>query len=165
MECWRMVKRYFIARKILYGYKPLALALFATLSLLSSYVAEYKFHIIPCQLCWYQRYILIALVGGGLLSSIWGIFYPLTRLILWGSFALNTYQIGVEQKWWQPPASCARQVNAHSDTHEDRLKAVYEAVHGNAMPPCDEISWRIYKIPATVWFEGALAFALLWTRR
>jgi disulfide bond formation protein DsbB len=167
MEWWVLFKRYVAIRKLIRECKPLVMALFATFSLLGAYYVQYKWHIMPCQLCIYQRYVLMAVITLSLFSSLLSFLYPLARLALWCSFCLNTYQIGVEQKWWSAPAFCHRSIESKGNTMNDKMSAVLNSIQSNAqsMPPCDKITWKIHGIPATLWFEGALILVLLWTKR
>ncbi len=167
MEWWLLLRRYITIRKMKKECKPLVLALFAVFSLLGAYWAEYKWKIMPCQLCLYQRYILIMIIPLSLFSLFLRFLYPLARLGLWCSFMLNSYQIGVEQKWWEAPAFCGRAIESQGNSKEDKMKAIYHALQNQdkSLPPCDKITWRIHKVPATFWFEGALTLMLLWTKR
>jgi len=126
--------------------------------LASAYVAQFIFHIEPCQLCYTQRY----LYGASLIMVFLTLFFSCMRhlsfLTLLCSFLFAVFHVGVEQKWWEGPRSCVQegeQFVIQSDTsqktsQEEHIMALKKHLSQKKFVPCDQITWRIFTLPATV---------------
>lgn len=126
----------------------------------TAFVAEYGFHIVPCDLCLYERWIYASLILVGLLGLKTQAFRGhrgiLAQLaVLSAGIALTFYHVGVEHHWWAAPASCAGVGLAGTfEEFTAQLKSV-------ARPRCDQVTWSIFGISATLWnlmLQGGLAF-------
>jgi disulfide bond formation protein DsbB len=120
----------------------------AFLCLVTAFIAEYYFDIIPCHLCIYERYCYAALViigaGGGLrFHSI--LYYAATFLILIG-LGLSIYHLGVEYHWWQVPQSCI--TTSISAGNFDDFEAQFMK---KSVARCDQVTWVIFGVSATFW--------------
>jgi disulfide bond formation protein DsbB len=135
------------------------LILVAAASLIFAYIAEHGFGILPCDFCIYERCIYAGIIVVGLLSlktetfsGHRGIFAQL--LVLTIGIALTFYHVGMEQHWWAGPTSCTGP--APAATFED-----YRAQLMKLRPRCDQVSWAIFGISATLWnlmLQAGLAF-------
>lgn len=136
------------------------LILVATASLTLAYIAEYGFKILPCDFCLYERCVYAAIIVVGLLalktqflSGHRGIMAQL--LVLTVGIALTFYHVGMEQHWWTGPASCT---GAGPAATLEEFRAQLMKV---TRPRCDQVSWAIFGVSATVWnlvLQGGLAF-------
>lgn len=87
----------------------LGLGLFALGLLGSGFVLEYGFGVLPCKMCWWQRYAHMAIAGCGLLGA-----YRFPRLgaagitiaALFGA-SIAAWQTAAQQHWLPFPASCS----------------------------------------------------------
>lgn len=132
----------------------------AASSLLFAYIAEYGFGIIPCDFCLYERCVYATIIIVGLLSlktKVFsgrnGIYTQLFVLTL--GMLLTGYHVGMEQHWWKGPASCTGAGPAQS------LEEFRAALMAISRPRCDQISWEIFGISATLWnlmLQAGLAF-------
>lgn len=132
----------------------------AAASLGIAYVAEHRYKIIPCDFCLYERCVYAAVIIVGLLSlktnflrGQRGIFAQL--LVLFSGIVLTGYHVGMEQHWWAGPASCTGVQTA--TTLEDFRAQLMKM----ARPRCDQISWILFGVSATVWnlvLQAGLAF-------
>jgi disulfide bond formation protein DsbB len=132
----------------------------AVTSLAFAFTAEYGFNIKPCDFCLYERCIYAIVIILGLLSlrtklfsGNFGIFTQL--LILSIGIALTFYHVGMEQHWWVGPASCTGPTPAA--TFEDFRAQLMKL----SRPRCDQISWALFGISATLWnlmLQAGLAF-------
>jgi len=132
----------------------------AAASLGVAYIAEHSYHIIPCDFCLYERCIYAAIIIVGFLglktrflSSHRGILAQLFVLSI--GIALTGYHVGMEQHWWTGPASCTGVQTAA--TLEDFRAQLLKMNR----PRCDQISWILFGISATVWnlvLQAGLAF-------
>ncbi|MBM3468774.1 MAG: disulfide bond formation protein B [Alphaproteobacteria bacterium] len=136
------------------------LILISVLSLGFAYGAEYGFKILPCEFCLYERCIYAGLIVVGLLSLKTRFFSDhkgvlAQLLVLSIGIGLTFYHAGMEQHWWAAPKSCSSIQNAM--TLEDFRKQLLQTPR----PRCDQISWALFGISATVWnllLQAGLAF-------
>lgn len=116
----------------------------------------------PCPMCLWQRWPHAAAVALGLL----GLLLPARALALLGALALLAgagiagFHAGVEQGWWEGPATCtAAAIDGLSA--EDLMKQIMAA----PLVRCDEIPWSFAGLSMAAW-NGVLSLglALLWLR-
>ena len=132
----------------------------ATISLGAAYIAEYKFKILPCDFCLYERCIYAGVIVVGILAlktrflfGHRGIFAQLIVLSI--GIALTFYHVGMEQHWWAGPASCTGAGPAAT------LEEFRAQLMKLTRPRCDQISWAIFGISTTLWnlmLQAGLAF-------
>ena len=126
----------------------------------SALIAEYFFHILPCQMCLNQRYpyyfiisIFIVFYFIKKMSNIW--LYIFAELaVLYGLF-FSVWHVGIEQNLLTGPSGCSgklEKVNSVNDLKEQILN--------QAIVNCNEISWAILGISATT-LNSLLLFLLL----
>jgi disulfide bond formation protein DsbB len=125
-----------------------------------SYIAQYILHKTPCQLCLYERYIIIAAAIIGSMSWIFFryrrmgqvcIFFMILSLAVGGG--VSGFHVGVERHWWRGTSSCYQ---AGGLTKADLMipwKEQIKKMKNNIkdFAPCDEVKWRIFGISATIW--------------
>lgn len=136
------------------------LILVAAASLVFAYIAQYGFHIMPCDFCLYERCIYAGVIVVGLLSLKTNMFSGhrgifLQLLVLLMGIVLTFYHVGLEQHWWAGPASCT---GVEAATTLEDFRAQLMKIN---RPRCDQISWAIFGISATVWnlvLQAGLAF-------
>ncbi len=132
----------------------------AAAALGAAYVAEYGFNVLPCDFCLYERCIYAAILTIGIfslktetLAGHRGIIAQL--IVLFTGIVLTFYHVGMEQHWWAGPASCTGISNvATLEEFRARLMKV-------TRPSCDQASWVILGISATLWnlmLQAGLAF-------
>ena len=132
----------------------------AAASLGFAYVAEHAYHIAPCDFCLYERCVYATVIIVGLLgiktSFLAGHRGVLAQLlVLFIGIVLTGYHVGMEQHWWTGPASCTGVQTA--TTLEDFRAQLLKI----ARPRCDQISWVLFGVSATVWnlvLQAGLAF-------
>ena len=126
----------------------------------SALIAEYIFHILPCQMCLNQRYpyyfiisIFIVFYFIKKMSNIW--LYIFAELaVLYGLF-YSIWHVGIEQNLLTGPSGCSgklEEVNSVNDLKEQILN--------QAIINCNEISWSMLGISATI-INSLLLFLLL----
>jgi disulfide bond formation protein DsbB len=85
-------------------------AIISLVALASALVSQYIFTAAPCDLCIYQRYPYIFIIGIALISKIIKAKKLTVNLIIIGFFAtasIAIYHVGVEQGLVNEPTSCA----------------------------------------------------------
>lgn len=116
--------------------------------LVTAFIAEYSFNIIPCHLCIYERYCYAALViigASGALRFHPFLYHAATLLIILG-IGLSFYHLGVESHWWQAPQSCI--TTSISAGNFDDFEAQFMK---KSFARCDQVTWVIFGVSATIW--------------
>ena len=134
----------------------------AALSLGFALVCQYGFEVTPCQLCYYERYIYIAIAVIGLIGfykEAWSVsLFKIIALALLIGTMLGIYHLGVELHWWQAPASCGG-ISRKPATIEEFRQLLKE----KPIVPCNQVNWRIFGVSATIWnLVWFLGFGSLW---
>ena len=127
----------------------------------SALIAEYFFHILPCQMCLNQRYpyyfiisIFIVFYFIKKTSSIW--LYVLTELaVLYGLF-YSMWHVGIEQNLLTGPSSCSGRLEEAASVSD--LK---EQILNQPIISCSEISWSMLGLSAATLNSLLLILLLL----
>ena len=106
-----------------------------------AYIGQYTFHLVPCEMCWWQRYAHFAALG---LAAL-GLLRPSLRLLTWlAALAiligglLGAYHAGVEYGWWEGLTAC---------TSETALGAnPLDAIMNAPLIRCDQVQWSLLGI-------------------
>ena len=103
-----------------------------------AYIGQYAFNLIPCEMCWWQRYAHFA----ALVFAVLALLRPPARLLTWlAALAilvgglLGLYHAGVEYGWWQGFTACTSEVTLG----DDPLSAILSA----PMIRCDQVQWSL----------------------
>ena len=128
--------------------------------LLAALAFQYVGGLAPCPLCIWQRWphLVAALTG----AAAWGLGGALLPAIgaasMLGGAGLGFYHVGVEQRWWEGPATCAAP-DISGLTPEELLAQIMAA----PIVRCDEIAWEMFGLSMAGWNAlASLALAGLW---
>ena len=136
-------------------------------ALAAAFGSQYLGGLVPCTMCWWQRYAHIAALAFGLLAFaargrplVW-----LAALAIGVSGAIGFYHAGVELHYFEGFTECTSAVATGGST-DDFLKAIMRA----PMVRCDEIQWSFLGISMAGWnailsLSGALLILWLSLRR
>ncbi len=126
------------------------------------FIAQYAFDILPCSLCIYERYVMGVAAFFCAIVCVTALTHKILRLLIlltvFTGLGLSFFHIGVEQKWWEMPASCVQPVKLKAKTPEELMQSV-QSMQNKIVPPCNEVNWRLFSVPATWW--TAFAFSML----
>lgn len=145
----------------------LALALPALL-LGGAYVSEYGFGLIPCEMCWWQRwphFAALALAGASFVLppqrlQLRRLLIMLAAVAMLVSGLIGVFHAGVEYGWWEGITACSVPTAAAGG---DALEAIF----AQPLIRCDQAQWDLLGISlagfnALFSIGGAVAvFALL----
>jgi len=136
-----------------------ALALLA-----GAYGFQYVGGLAPCEMCWWQRYALMAtaaLAGLGLVARSRPVVL-LALLALLANAAIAAFHAGVEQKWWQGLTRCTAPPLAGD------MKSMMADILAQPLVRCDAIPWQMFGISMAGWnflialvLAGAAAWLML----
>lgn len=157
--------------------KAPALVLAGSLALLAgAYAFEIIGGLVPCEMCWWQRYALMAtaffaadalLLAG--LARRQGALAPVARLTAWVAIlgfasngAIALFHAGVERKWWQGLTRCTAPLVAGD------AKSMMTDILAQPLVRCDAIAWQMLGISMAGWnfvasllLVGAAAWLML----
>ncbi|WP_420325064.1 disulfide bond formation protein B [Mameliella sp.] len=121
-------------------YTLLALAGSAGL-LLGALYFQFVQGLLPCQLCYWQRYGHFgALVIGGIALALPNrILLALGALSALSSSVIGIFHSGVERQWWEGLKSCSAP-SLEGLSPEEAMEAIMNA----PMVPCDQIPWEMF---------------------
>ena len=147
--------------------KALAL-LVPAVALAAAFGSQYLGHLVPCEMCWWQRYAHLAALPFALAAWLAG---PgrgrplvwLAALAIAVSGGIGFYHAGVELGIFPGFTQCTAQVAA-GGSPDDLLKAIMDA----PMVRCDQVQWSLFGISMAGWnailsLGGALM--VLWFSR
>src|SRR6185503_3942452 len=130
--------------------------------LAGAYGSQYLGGLIPCEMCWWQRYAHMAALALALLAflvreraMVW-----LAALAIAVSGAIGFYHAGVELHYFPGFTQCTSTVAANMST-DDFMKAIMSA----PMVRCDEIQWSFLGISMAGWnaiLSLSSALLILW---
>lgn len=141
-----------------------SLALLLPLALLGgAYISQYGFGLVPCEMCWWQRYAHFAALPFAALAFLMPrLTRPATALAALAiatSAAIGAFHAGVEYHWWQGFTDCT----SYAAKGGDPLDAIMNA----PLIRCDAAQWTLLGISLAGFnflFSGvgaAAIFALL----
>jgi disulfide bond formation protein DsbB len=126
-----------------------ALAL-ATPALLlgGAYLSQYGFGLVPCEMCWWQRYPHFAALALALLAfavpAVAGPLTALAALAILASGLIGAFHAGVEYHWWQGPGACTA---TGLGDGTDPLAAIMAA----PIVRCDVPQWQLFHVSLAGW--------------
>jgi disulfide bond formation protein DsbB len=140
------------------------LALVVPVALLGgALISQYVFGLVPCEMCWWQRYPHMLAIVLALLAFFWRPVRPLVAvaaLAVLASGLIGAFHAGVEYHWWEGLTACTASPFAAG---ADPLDAIMAA----PVIRCDVAQWSLFGISLAGWnflfsVAGALAvFGLL----
>jgi disulfide bond formation protein DsbB len=141
------------------------LALLTPAALLAGvYIGQYGFGLVPCEMCWWQRYPHIAALILALIAFVAPPRVPvaLAAVAITVSGLIGGFHAGVEYGWWKGVTACTASAFA---TGGDPLAAIMAA----PVVRCDVAPWSLLGISLAGWnflfsIAAALAIATLLKR-
>jgi disulfide bond formation protein DsbB len=136
-----------IARK---GTRDAAWLLFAVSGslLLGALGFQYLGGMAPCEMCFWQRYAHLGVLGVAGLALLTG-----SRPLGWlgvlamlGAAGLGLFHAGVEQDWWEGVTACTAPVSAGMST-----EAMLDSLMNAPLVRCDEIPWSLLGVSMAGW--------------
>jgi disulfide bond formation protein DsbB len=151
-----------------------ALLLAGSLALLAgAYGFEHIGGLVPCEMCWWQRWALFGVAFMALDAALMGLLSarhpalaPVGRALGWAALlallanaCIALFHAGVEQKWWQGITRCTAPPVAGD------AGAMLADILAQPIVRCDAIPWSLFGVSMAGWnFIASLliAGAALW---
>jgi disulfide bond formation protein DsbB len=140
-----------------------ALAVLApAVALGAAYGSQYLGGLVPCEMCWWQRYAHMAALALALLALVapGRILVWLAALAIAASGAIGLYHAGCELHYYKCLTQCTSNVPAGGSA-DDFLKAIMNA----PLVRCDDIQWSFIGISMAGWnaiLSLGSALLILW---
>lgn len=138
----------------------LELALGSAALLATAYFFQYVLHILPCELCYWQRKPHFILIGLGLVTALVSKPGP-RRALLWlmalvalANAGIAGFHVGVENKWWEGLPTCSAPTAVTSTIEEAR-----NLIFNSTVVRCDEPGWIFLGISMAGW-NGIVSLAM-----
>jgi disulfide bond formation protein DsbB len=134
--------------------------------LAGAYISEYGFGLVPCEMCWWQRYAHFAALALGLIAffapprRLW---IALAALAVLASGLIGGFHAGVEYGWWEGFTTCS---STDLGDSADPLAAIMAA----PLVRCDVAQWTLWGVSLAgfnflISTAGALAALALLRRK
>lgn len=127
--------------------------LISVVALTSAYIAEYGFHLKPCQFCLWERYpywLMILLTGSALMIKKLSKFLLLTGvLVFMASAVMTAYHVAVEHKWLEMPGSCQSKIVLDDTPTYEEIQA--QLMAQSHVARCDVVSFRFLGLSIAEW--------------
>jgi disulfide bond formation protein DsbB len=104
-----------------------------------AYLSQYGFGLVPCEMCWWQRYAHFAALALALVSTFVApkrLWIGLAGLAILVAGLLGAYHAGVEYHWWEGLTTCSS--TAAGNSIDDIMNA--------PLIRCDEAQWTLFGI-------------------
>ncbi|MEQ7873539.1 disulfide bond formation protein B [Sphingomonas sp. ASV193] len=139
------------------------LALLVPVALLGgALLSQYVGGLVPCEMCWWQRYPHIAAILLAALaftaptaSGRTRAFVALAAIAIAVSGLIGVYHVGVEQHWWEGPTQCTG----------NGARTLDEILHTKVVM-CDQVQWSLFGLSLAAFnaifsIGGAIAIGAL----
>ena len=97
----------------------------------------------PCEMCHWQRWAHLAVLGLGGLALFAPRLWPLPALAMAVSAGLGLFHAGVEQRWWQGPTQCSADFSGSGD--------LLGTILASPLVRCDQIPWSFLGLSMAGW--------------
>jgi disulfide bond formation protein DsbB len=138
-----------------------ALLAFALALTASGFILEYGFGVIPCKMCWWQRYVHWAIAGFALIGL--AIHNKQARLAMAFAVAaasiaglyIALWQFAAQHHWLPFPPSCSGGGISMADPTN-----LLAAMDSTKIVPCDKENFKLLGLSLAGWNIPAMAFTL-----
>ena len=133
--------------------------------ILTAFIAQYIFFIIPCEICYYQRYTYYLIIFTSIIFFVFKIKFYLIYLILieillFLGLIFSIWHLGVENNLIQGSSGCTLTDFSFNDDNEKNLKELKNIIKQNPISQCNEINWSFLGI-SMVFYNIILQFVLI----
>ncbi|MBI1308405.1 MAG: disulfide bond formation protein B [Proteobacteria bacterium] len=147
----------------------LLLAVFALALLTSGFIMQYGFGVLPCQMCWWQRYAHMAIAAGALLGLVpsastrlsdyrlpmTGTAFTLILAASLAGFAVAAWQYAAQHNMLPWPQGCT----SSTDPTLAAADALLAAMQNTRIVPCDKETFRLLGLSLAGWNLPAMLAA------
>lgn len=117
----------------------------------SGFVLEYGFGVIPCKMCWWQRYAhwgVAALAAVGLMNPrLPRAVFPAIMIVAMIGLGLAVWQFAAQHGWLPFPPTCTADATQNLASAEDLLTAMNKT----KIVPCDKETFQLLGLSLAGW--------------
>ncbi|MEM6759207.1 MAG: disulfide bond formation protein B [Pseudomonadota bacterium] len=128
--------------------------------LLGAFAFQHLGGLAPCTMCIWQRYPH----GAAIVIGAAALVLPMSSLVALAALAvlvtagIGGFHVGVEQAWWDGPATCSAQDIGGLGTGD-----LFDQIMAAPLVRCDEIAWQFAGLSMAGWnMVASLALAGVW---
>jgi disulfide bond formation protein DsbB len=103
-----------------------------------AYLSQYAFGLVPCEMCWWQRYAHFAAVAIALASTVLApkrAWIALAGIAILVGGLIGGFHAGVEYGWWEGFTTCS--------SLDLGGKNALDAIMNAPLVRCDEVQWSL----------------------
>lgn len=120
-------------------------ALICALALLFAYILQVFFGVLPCQMCRYERNILMVIMGVSIISLFLPIRYQRYAIIglgflFMGGALISAYHVAIQHHWVSLPAFCT----SNDFSSFQSVEALREQMLKTPFVRCDQVTWSLF---------------------
>lgn len=139
----------------------LAIALICVGVLITAYIMEHLFGVLPCQMCLYERNVFMVV---GIASCLSYFLVParfhssaliIIGVVFMGGSALASYHVAVQQHWVSLPSFCA----ANEFGGLDSVEALKAQMMKTPLVRCDQVTWSLFGLSLAA-YNALLSFIM-----
>jgi disulfide bond formation protein DsbB len=130
--------------------------------LAGAYAFQYVGGLVPCEMCWWQRYALMAALALAAIGWLFGrnrALLVLAAVAVLANAGIGIFHAGVEQHWWQGITACAATPAGGSNAD------VMASILAQPLVRCDAIPWSLFGLSMAAWnavISAGLGAVALW---
>lgn len=116
--------------------------------LAGAYAFQYVGGLVPCEMCWWQRYALMVALALAALGWVLGrsrALLVLAAVAVLANAGIAIFHAGVEQHWWQGITACAATPAGGSNAD------IMGQILAQPLVRCDAIPWSLFGLSMAAW--------------
>ena len=130
-----------------------------------AFIAQYVFFIIPCEICYYQRYTYYLIIFTSIIflsgKIKFNLFYLiLIEIFLFVGLIFSIWHFGVENNLIQGSSGCTLTEFNFNNDNAKNLEELKNIIKDNPIAQCNEINWSFLGI-SMVFYNIILQFVLI----
>ena len=130
-----------------------------------AFIAQYVFFIIPCEICYYQRYTYYLIIFTSIIflsgKIKFNLFYLiLIEIFLFVGLIFSIWHFGVENNLIQGSSGCTLTEFNFNNDNTKNLEELKNIIKDNPIAQCNEINWSFLGI-SMVFYNIILQFVLI----
>ena len=143
---------------------PAIILTISCLSITTALVAQYMFNLLPCKMCYYQRYVYYTIILLTLIFLIFKIkksliYLIIIEILLLIGLTLSLWHVGIENNLIEGTSGCSN-ILLESENPSNNINVLKEYILNNPIATCDQTNWSFLGISFAI-YNAILQVVLL----